>query len=150
MLLQTDKTVQLLDTRNNPPREAPQKYGESLVQCAGYYFSKVLDLEEYLLINHYLKYNLRFYWPTEGLDQSEFENYSQLFVRSLSNIPTFQLDRNLLEEFLLESNRANPRCRFTGGVRWSSRPTEARIGCAFKAKRSAAPGLWMGPDADKC
>ena len=86
ILLYTDKTVLLLDKRNNPPQEAPQKYGESLVQCSGYYFSKVLDLEEYLLINHYLKYNLRFYWPTEGLQNHGFEDYSQSYARSLSNI----------------------------------------------------------------
>jgi 2-polyprenyl-6-methoxyphenol hydroxylase-like FAD-dependent oxidoreductase len=116
-LLWTNKSVLLLDKRVNPPREAPQKYGESLVQCSGYYFSKVLDLEEYLLINHYLKYNLRFYWTTNGLDNTGFEDYSQSYSRLLSNIATFQLDRNLLEEHLLASNRANPRCDFVGGVK---------------------------------
>ena len=117
ILLYTDKTVLLLDKRNNPPQEAPQKYGESLVQCSGYYFSKVLDLEEYLLINHYLKYNLRFYWPTEGLQNHGFEDYSQSYARSLSNIATFQLDRNQFEEHLLAANRSNSRCRFLGGVK---------------------------------
>jgi 2-polyprenyl-6-methoxyphenol hydroxylase-like FAD-dependent oxidoreductase len=117
LLLYTDKTVLLLDKRQNPPREAPQKYGESLVQCSGYYFSKVLDMEEYLLVNHYLKYNLRFYWPTEGLENQGVEDYSQSYVRLISNIPTFQLDRNLLEEHLLQTNQENPRCRFAGGIR---------------------------------
>jgi len=46
LLLYTNKSVLLVDKRKNPPREAPQKYGESLVQCSGYYFSKVLDLQE--------------------------------------------------------------------------------------------------------
>jgi flavin-dependent dehydrogenase len=117
LLLYTDKTVLLLDKWNNPPHEAPQKYGESLVQCSGYYFSKVLDLEEYLLINHYLKYNLRFYWPTEGLQNQGFEDYSQSYAKSLSNIATFQLDRNNFEEHLLAMNRSNPRCQFLGGVK---------------------------------
>jgi flavin-dependent dehydrogenase len=117
LLLYTNKTVLLLDKRKNPPREAPQKYGESLVQCSGYYFSKVLDLEEYLLINHYLKYNLRFYWPTEGLENCGFEDYSQAYGRPLSNIATFQLDRNLLEEHLLTVHQQNPRFQFIGGVK---------------------------------
>lgn len=117
LLLYTDKTVLLLDKRRDPPREAPQKYGESLVQCSGYYFSKVLDLEEYLLINHYLKYNLRFYWTTDGLENKGFEDYSQSYARVISNIATFQLDRNLLEEHLLDTNRQNPRCAFRGGVK---------------------------------
>src|SRR5579872_440649 len=117
LMLYTNKSVLLVDKRVNPPREAPQKYGESLVQCSGYYFSKVLDLQEYLLINHYLKYNLRFYWPTPGLENRGFEDYSQSFARVISNIATFQLDRNLLEEHLLETNQQNPRCQFLGGAR---------------------------------
>ena len=116
LLLYTDKSVLILDKRTDPPHQAPQKYGESLVQCSGYYFSKVLDLEEHLLINHYLKYNLRFYWPTEGLDNGGFEDYSQSYARVISNIATFQLDRNLLEEHLLHTNQQNPRCQFRGGA----------------------------------
>src|SRR5215469_18451827 len=117
LLLYTDKRVVLLDKRSDPPAEAPQKYGESLVQCAGYYFSKVLDLEEYMLINHYLKYNLRFYWPTEGLENRCFEDYSQSYGRLISNIATFQLDRNELERHLLTANQAHERCEFLGGVK---------------------------------
>jgi flavin-dependent dehydrogenase len=117
LLLYTDKTVLLLDKRIDPPSQAPQKYGESLVQCSGYYFSKVLDLEEYLLINHYLKYNLRFYWPTEGLGNRGFEDYSQSYARLISNIATFQLDRNNLERHLLATNQENSRCDFRGGAK---------------------------------
>ena len=48
LLLDTERTVLLLERRDEvpPPR---QKVGESTVQLAGYYLSKVLDLEEYLL-----------------------------------------------------------------------------------------------------
>src|SRR5579872_2417779 len=117
LLLYTAKTILLIDKRIDPPSQAPQKYGESLVQCSGYYFSKVLDLEEYLLLNHYLKYNLRFYWPTNGLGNLGFEDYSQSYARKISNIATFQLDRNELERHLLETNQQNPRCDFLGGAR---------------------------------
>ena len=117
LLLYTNKSVLLIDKRVNPPKEAPQKYGESLVQCSGYYFSRVLDLEEHLLIEHYLKYNLRFYWPTEGLANQGFEDYSQSYARKISNIATYQLDRNLLEEHLLKINTATERCQFIGGAR---------------------------------
>ena len=116
LLLNTGKSVLLIDKRANPPREAPQKYGESCVQLSGFYLSRVLDLEEHLLINHYLKYNLRFHWPTEGLGNRDYENYSQSFIRKGSNIATFQLDRNLLEKHLLEINTANARCDFLGGA----------------------------------
>jgi 2-polyprenyl-6-methoxyphenol hydroxylase-like FAD-dependent oxidoreductase len=117
LLLYTGKTILLLDKRLDPPREAPQKYGESLVQASGYYFGKVLDLEEHLLIDQYLKYNLRFHWPTAGLANRGLEDYSLSFIRTQSNIATFQLDRNLFEAHLLRTNRQNPRFEFLGGVR---------------------------------
>ena len=110
LLLYTQKSILLVDRRVNPPRDAPQKYGESLVQCSGYYLSRVLDLQEYLLINHYLKYNLRFYWTTDGLGNKGFEDYSQSYARKISNVATFQLDRNLLEEYLLQTNTSTDRC----------------------------------------
>lgn len=117
LLLYTDKSILLLDKRVNPPREAPQKYGESLVQAAGYYFSRVLDLEDYLLINQHLKYNLRFHWPTEGRENRTLADYSQSYIRKISNIATFHLDRNRFEEYLLETNTASDRCDFIGGAR---------------------------------
>ena len=115
LLLKTGQTVLLLDKRVDPPGPS-QKVGESLVQLSGYYFSKVLELEEHLLVNHYLKYNLRFHWKTAGQANRNLEDYSVSFIRLGSNIPTFQLDRNLFESHLLEINGADPRFEFAGGV----------------------------------
>src|SRR5713101_6410341 len=85
-ILQIDKRGEI------PPRG--QKVGEATVQVSGYYFSKVLELEEYLLREHYLKYNLRFYWKTAGMDNSRWESFSQSYIRGISNVPTYQLNRN--------------------------------------------------------
>lgn len=115
ILLYTDKTVLLLDKRADPPGPT-QKVGESLVQLSGYYLSKVLDLEEHLLREHYLKYNLRFQWKTQGLENRSLEDYNKSFIRLGSNIATFQLDRNLLEAHILETCRSHPRFHFEGGV----------------------------------
>jgi 2-polyprenyl-6-methoxyphenol hydroxylase-like FAD-dependent oxidoreductase len=115
LLLHTDKTVLLLDKRLDPPGPT-QKVGESLVQLAGYYMSKVLDLEEHLFTQHYLKYNLRFQWKTEGRENKGLEDYSKCFIRLGSNLATFQLDRNLLEAHILEVCKENPRFRFAGGA----------------------------------
>ena len=115
LLLHTDKTVLLVDKRADLPGPH-QKVGESLVQLSGYYLSKVLDLEEHLLIQHYLKYNLRFQWATPGRENRSFEDYSKSFIRLSSNIATFQLDRNVLEAYLLETCRQHPRCRVAAGV----------------------------------
>ena len=84
LLLHTDKTVLLLDKRADLPGPS-QKVGESLVQTSGFYLCKVLDLQEHLLVEHFLKYNLRFHWKTAGMDNSRSESYSQSYIRKQSN-----------------------------------------------------------------
>jgi 2-polyprenyl-6-methoxyphenol hydroxylase-like FAD-dependent oxidoreductase len=101
LLLASDKRVLLLDRRPLPPTR--QKVGEATVQMSGYYYARVLEMEEHLLCKHYMKYNLRFYWKgATGSDN--FDRYSQSYIRSLSNIVTYQLDRNVFEAELLRVN----------------------------------------------
>jgi 2-polyprenyl-6-methoxyphenol hydroxylase-like FAD-dependent oxidoreductase len=107
LLLNSEKRILLLDKRSEIPSPR-QKVGESTVQLGAYYYAKVLDLEEYLLSRQYMKYNLRFYWKTADHDNSRFEDYSQSYIRTLSNIVCYQLDRNTFEAELLRRNRAFP------------------------------------------
>jgi flavin-dependent dehydrogenase len=112
LLLASDRlTILEIDKRGEIP-PVGQKVGEATVQCSGYYFSKVLELEEYLLREHYLKYNLRFYWKTEGQDNSRYESYSQSYIRGISNVPTYQLDRNKIEDELLRRNQETSQFTF--------------------------------------
>jgi 2-polyprenyl-6-methoxyphenol hydroxylase-like FAD-dependent oxidoreductase len=97
-----------------PP--ARQKVGESTVQLAGYYFSKVLDMEEHLLHDQFMKYNLRFCWPTAGRANTGLEDYSQAYIREFSNIASYQLDRNTFEAELLRLNRQDPRFEIALGA----------------------------------
>lgn len=115
LLRETDKRILLVDRWKHIPSPR-QKYGEATVQLSGYYFAKVLDLEEHLLIEHLPKYNLRFYWKSAGRDNRQFEDYSHGYVRKISNVPTYQLDRNALEAELLRLNRLDPRFTFVGGL----------------------------------
>lgn len=115
LLLDSDRSVLVLERREVVPPER-QKVGESLVQLAGWYFSKVLDLEEHLLTEHYLKNNLRFHWKTAGRRNAAIEDYSQAGIRELSNICSYQLDRNVLEAELLRLVAADPRATVTTGV----------------------------------
>lgn len=115
LLLETDKRILLVDRWKHIPSPR-QKYGEATVQLSGYYFAKVLDLEEHLLLEHLPKYNLRFYWKSAGRDNRQFEDYSQAYVRKISNVPTYQLDRNALEAELLRLNRLDGRFTFVGGL----------------------------------
>ena len=107
LLLNSEKRVLLLDKRSAIP-PPHQKVGEATVQLSAYYFSKVLDLEEHLLREHYLKYNLRFYWKTAGRDNRCFEDYSQSYIRNVSNIATYQLNRNKIEDEMLKLNVESP------------------------------------------
>lgn len=116
LLRETDKTILLVERRDELPQKK-QKVGESLVQLGGYYFSKVLDLEEHLLDEHYMKYNLRFYWPTPGQDPSRFEEHSQSYIRGFSNVASYQLDRNVLEGEMLRLNRQDPRFAIALGAK---------------------------------
>lgn len=97
------KSILLVDNHADLPGKK-QKVGESLVQAAGYYFARVLDLEEHLLQEHYPKYNLRFHWKTPGRENRVLEDYGFSYIRTISNVGTYQLDRNKLEEHLLEVN----------------------------------------------
>ncbi|MEM1177595.1 MAG: hypothetical protein AAGM22_04575 [Acidobacteriota bacterium] len=95
LLLDTDKRVLVVERQAELPQKK-QKVGESTVQLAGYYLSKVLDLEEHLLHEHFMKYNLRFYWRTAD-PGTDFEDYSAASIRPFSNIPSYQVDRNRFE-----------------------------------------------------
>lgn len=108
LLLETDKSVLLLEKRTELPQKR-QKVGESSVQVAGYYYSRVLDLEEYLFRAHFMKYNLRFYWKSAGRDNSRFEDYGASYIRPFSNLPSYQLDRNEFEGELLRRNQEDDR-----------------------------------------
>lgn len=105
-LIHTDAKVLHLEKRKAIPTKR-QKLGESTVQVAGYYFSKVLDLEEHLFHKHFMKYNLRFHWRTT--DGETLEDFSSGFIRNFSNIASYQFDRNTLEEHLIEENLKSDR-----------------------------------------
>lgn len=106
LLLRSDKQVLLVDRRPLPP--AKQKVGEATVQMSGYYYARVLEMEEHLLCEHYMKYNLRFYWK-HSAGGERYEDLDQSYIRNLSNIVTYQLDRNVFEAELLRVNLESAR-----------------------------------------
>src|SRR5689334_3200725 len=64
LLNRPDLEILMLDRLPEVP-SPKQKVGEATVQVSGYYYSRVLEMEEHLLREHFLKYNLRFYWKSE-------------------------------------------------------------------------------------
>lgn len=116
LLRETTGSVLLLERRRTVP-PVRQKVGEATVQLSGYYFSKVLGLEAHLMTEHYLKYNLRFLWPTAGTANNALEDLSQSYIRNLSNIASYQIDRNKFEAELLRLNLEHERFSFVPGIR---------------------------------
>ncbi len=47
-----------------------------------------------------LKYSLRFHWKTAGRENKGLEDCCKCFIRMISNLATFQLDRNLFMDFI--------------------------------------------------
>ncbi len=116
LLLDTDKTILMIERQAQVPPKR-QKVGESSVQVGGYYYSKVLDLEEHLMCSHFMKYNLRFFWGANGRDGAGYEDYGQSAIRPFSNIPSYQLDRNVFEGELLRRNLQNARFTLAANTR---------------------------------
>src|SRR5215475_11593921 len=110
-----DKKILLVDKRAEIP-PLRQKVGEATVQLSAYYFSKVLDLEEHLLREHFMKYNLRFLWKTAGRSNQNYEDYSQSYIRNFSNVASYQLNRNKIEAEILRLNLQFPKFTFCAPV----------------------------------
>jgi len=146
LTLRSDKTVLLLEKRPRIP-PARQKVGEATVQLSGYYFSKVLDLEEHLLQEHLMKYNLRFYWKVPGRSDDSYEDYSQSYIRNLSNIASYQLDRNKIEEELLRQIRHSPNVTVETGISGLSislsQSAAHRVHYTCDGTAHEAEGLWV-------
>jgi hypothetical protein len=114
LILNSSERILLLEKRSHVP-PLRQKVGEATVQLSGYYCSKVLDLEEHLLRKHFMKYNLGFYWKARGQPNDSYEHHSQPYIRNMSNVPTYRLDRNKLEAELLRLDQQSPTSHFTQG-----------------------------------
>ncbi len=80
--------------------EFDRKVGEATVEISGLFLSRVLGLYDHLLRNHLPKHGLR-YWFSERPDQS-FEEMAEVGTDSLPSMPSFQLDRAVLDEHVLE------------------------------------------------
>ncbi|MCW0220286.1 MAG: NAD(P)/FAD-dependent oxidoreductase [Prosthecobacter sp.] len=80
--------------------EFSRKVGESTSEVGGCFLTRVLHLGSYLSANHYQKHGLRMWFNNSPLDA--VEDCSELGPKYQSRLPTFQLDRSLLDEHVLK------------------------------------------------
>ena len=64
----------------------------------------MLEFEGTFLREHFMKYNLRFIWKTAGLDASRIRELQPVVHPKMSNVASYQLNRNELEKELLRRN----------------------------------------------
>jgi flavin-dependent dehydrogenase len=90
--------IKVLEKSRHPAPEAAFKVGESTVEVATYYFTKVLGLEEHMEAEQLSKLGLRFFFRAG--DNSSIERRLELGGRDFPPTPSYQLDRGRLENYL--------------------------------------------------
>lgn len=99
--------IAVLEKAKHPCRESAHKIGESSVELAGRWFRDTLQLKDHLDSQHLPKLGLRYFLPGDKTDITSRLEYGPLLnkvpvpFRGLL-VPSYQLDRGRLENFLAE------------------------------------------------
>jgi flavin-dependent dehydrogenase len=94
--------VLVAEKRQHPVPEAAFKVGESSVEIGAHYFQKRLGLEPHLRAAQLEKLGLRYFFPYG--DNRDLTPRVELGPPRFPPVPSFQLDRGRLENFLLRSD----------------------------------------------
>ena len=94
--------VVVVEKRRHPVREAAFKVGESSVEIGAHYFHTRLALEPHLRSAQLEKLGLRYFFP-HG-DNRDVTTRVELGPPRFPPVPSFQLDRGRLENYLLRTN----------------------------------------------
>jgi flavin-dependent dehydrogenase len=97
--------VLVVEKRKHPVREAAFKVGESSVEIGAHYFQIRLGLEPHLRTEQIEKLGLRYFFP-QG-DNRDITRRVELGPARFPPVPSFQLDRGRLENFLLRTVAAS-------------------------------------------
>jgi flavin-dependent dehydrogenase len=92
-------SIRVLERRAERPRAAAHKVGESTVEIGADYFSNVLGLRAHLESRQIRKFGFRFFF-SEG--REDLEAVTELGVSRVLDTPTWQLDRGVFENFLID------------------------------------------------
>jgi flavin-dependent dehydrogenase len=80
-----------------------RKVGESTSEVAGCFLTRVLHMGAYMSANHYQKHGLRMWFCKDGSES--VDECTELGPRYQSRLPTYQIDRSLLDEEVLRRAR---------------------------------------------
>src|SRR5882672_6036588 len=94
--------VLVTERRRHPVPEAAFKVGESSVEIGAHYFQRRLELEPHLRAAQLEKLGLRYFFPYG--DNQDLSQRVELGPPIFPSVPSFQLDRGRLENFLLRTD----------------------------------------------
>lgn len=94
---QNDLDIIVLEKNTFPVPEAVAKIGESTVEIGSHYLTDTIGLREHFKEKHLRKFGLRCFFGNSGADFSELD---ELGVSKSFGIPTFQIDRGVIENHL--------------------------------------------------
>lgn len=100
---QPDFNIAVIEKNAFPRPPAIAKVGESTVEIASYYLGDQLGLRDHLDSKHLRKFGLRIFLGSQAQDFSQLD---ELGPSVHFGIPTYQLDRGVLENHLSEQLRA--------------------------------------------
>ena len=96
--------IMVLERNAHPVPEAAHKVGESTVEIGAHYFANVIGLREHLQQAQLRKFGLRFFF---GADTAgDLAQTSEVGATGYFAIPSYQLDRGILENHLGERVRS--------------------------------------------
>ncbi len=104
-----DLSIVLVEHREFPVPEQVHKVGESTVEIAAHYLADKLKLKTHLQTQQLPKFGLRLFLRGGQAITDDLSRYDEIGVSSVLPIPTFQLDRGRLENYVAQ-------CCVAGGV----------------------------------
>ena len=108
-----ETSIAVVERQKHPLPEAVVKVGESTVEIGSYYLSDVLELKDHLDKAQLPKFGLRCFFGEFGDDLSRAD---EIGASKLLSVPTYQIDRGVLENFLAEEVQRHG-VRFIDGSR---------------------------------
>lgn len=94
--------IRVVERRRHPLPVAAHKVGESTVEIGAHYFADTLGLRAHLDAEHIRKFGFRFFF-SDG--RRDLDGVTELGVREVLPVPTWQIDRGIFENFLGEEAR---------------------------------------------
>ena len=94
--------ILVVERNSFPVPEKTAKVGESTVEIGARYLNHTLGLKEHFSNRHLRKHGLRCFF---GTPQDDFAGQDELGVSQLFGIPTYQIDRGAIENYLQSAVR---------------------------------------------